>query len=62
MEQTYDQMEDVNWEPPSKVRRAGTPNLETHVEMKARTQASGVIEERGTASGHLEVLSIIVRR
>ena len=62
MEQTSDQTEDVNWEPQSKVRRAGTPNLKTHVEIKAQAQASEVMEERGTASGHLEVLSIIVRR
>ena len=62
MEQTSGQMEDVNWEPRSEVRRAGTQNLETHVEMKARAQASEVMEERGTASRHLEVLLIIVRR
>ena len=62
MEQTTDQTEDVNWEPLSEVRRAGTPNLETQVEMKALAQASAVMEERGTTSGHLEVLSIIVRR
>ena len=62
MEQTSDQTEDVNWEPLSEVRRAGTLNLETQVEMKALGQASPVMEERGTAYGHLEVLSIMVRR
>ena len=39
-----------------------TPNLETHVEIKAQAQALKVMEERGTASSHLEVLSIIFRR
>ena len=29
--------------------------------MKARAQDSAVMEDRGTASGHLEVLSIMVR-
>ena len=44
----------------SSIRGAGTPNLETQQEMKARAQASAVMavmEERGTASG----LSIMVR-
>ena len=62
MEQTTNQMEDVNWEPLSEVRRAGTLNFETHIEIKALAQASAVMEERGTASGHREVLSIMVRR
>ena len=62
MEQTSNQKEDVNWEPLSEVRRAGTSNFETQVEMKALAQVSPVMEERGTASGHREVLSIMVRR
>ena len=61
MEQTFDQMEEVNWAPLSEVRRAGTPNLEIQVEMKACAQDSAEIEDRGMTSGHLEVLSIIVR-
>ena len=49
MEQTSALTEDLNWEPLSKVRRAGTLNLENHVEMKALAQASAVREERGMA-------------
>jgi len=44
------------------VRTAGTPNLDTQVEIKARTQDSAEMEDKGTASGHLVVLSIMVRR
>ena len=62
MELTSPQTKDVNWEPLSEVRRAWTPNLETKIEIKALRQASAVMEERGTASGHWEVLSIMVRR
>ena len=62
IEQASDQTEDVNCDPRSEVKRAGTPNLETHIEMKTRAQAWEVMEDRGTVSGHLEVLSIIVRR
>ena len=62
MEQTSDQMEDVNWAPRSEVRIDGTANLETQVEIKAQVQDSEVMEDSGTASGHLEILSIIVRR
>ena len=56
MKKTSNQTKDMNWEPLSKVKRAGTPNLETQVEMKALAQTSAVMEDRGTASGHLEVL------
>ena len=62
MEQTSDQTEDVNNTPRSEVRRDGTRNLETQVEIKTQAQDSEVMEDSGTASGHLEVLSIIVRR
>ena len=61
-EQTSDQTEDVNCALRSKVSRAETPNLETQVEIKAQAQVSAVMEDRGTALGHLEVLSIIVSR
>ena len=61
MEQTPDQTAEVNWVPLSEVRRAGTPNLKTQVEMKAREQDSAVMEDSGTASGRLKVLSIMVR-
>ena len=37
-------------------------NQETQVEIKALAQVSAVMEDRGTASGHLEVLSNIVKR
>ena len=62
IEQTSNQTEDVNWEPQSEVRRAGPPYLETHVEIKAGAQALEVMEERGTAFDHLEVLLIIISR
>ena len=52
----------MNWEPLSDVRTAGTLNLDVQVEMKARTQDSAKIEDNGTTSGHLVVLSIMVRR
>ena len=44
------------------VSRAGTPNRETQVEIKTLAQVSAVMEDGGMASGHLEVLSIIVSR
>ena len=59
-EQTPFQIEDVNWEPLSDVRTAGIPNLD--IQMKARTQDSAEIEDNGTTSGHLVVLSIMVKR
>lgn len=62
VEQTEDQTEDVNWAPLSEVRVDGTPNLDIQVEMRAREQASAVMEVKGTASGHLEVLSMMVSR
>ena len=55
-------MEDMNWLPLYKVKVSETPNLETHVELKARTQDSAVIDDKGTTSGHLVLLSIIVSR
>ena len=62
MEQTSDQKEGENCALRSEVRRAVTPYLDTHVEIKAQAQALEVMEDSGTASGHLEVLSIIVKR
>ena len=61
-EQTSNQREDVNWASRSEVSRAGTPNWETQVEIKALAQVSAVMEDSRMASGHLEVLSIIVSR
>ena len=60
-EQTSDQTGGVNLAPPLESRRAGTPNLKIQVEIKALVQDSAVMEDRGTALYHLEVLSIIVR-
>ena len=62
MEQTSDQTEGVNWAPRSEVRIDGTPNLETQVEIKAQAEDSEVMEDNGTASDKLEILSIIARR
>ena len=61
-EQTSDQTDDVNCAPRFEVNRAGTPNRENLVEIKAQAQVSVVMEDSGMASGHLEVLSIIVSR
>ena len=61
-EQTTDQTEDVNCAPRSEVSRAGTPNRETQVKIKAQAQVSAEMEDSGTAFGHLEVLLIIVSR
>ena len=52
----------MNWEPLSDVRTAGIPNLDIQVEMKAQTQNSAEIEDNGTTSGYLVVLSIMVKR
>ena len=47
MEQTSDQTEDVKWNPQSEVKRAGTPNLETQVDIIARAQSAAVMEAKG---------------
>jgi len=46
---------DVNWAPLSDVMGAGTPNRDTQ-------PAVVVMDQRGMASGHLEVRSIIMKR
>ena len=61
-EQTPAQMEDVNCATLSEVRTAGTPNLDTQVDKKARAQDSAEIELNGATSGHRVVHPIIVRR
>jgi hypothetical protein len=53
---------DVNWDPLSDVMVAGTPNLDTQPAKRALAQSAAVMDERGTASGHLDVLSIIMNR
>ena len=52
----------VNWAPLSDVMVAGTPNQETQPAKRALAQSEAVMDERGMASGHLDVLSIIVKR
>jgi len=54
-------MEDMNCVPLSEVKVEGTPTLETQVEIKALTQTSVEIDDKGTASGQRVVLSIMVR-
>ncbi len=51
----------MNWAPLSDVMVAGTPNLATQPAERALAQ-SAVMDERGMASGHLDVLWIIVNR
>jgi hypothetical protein len=41
---------------------AGAPNRDTQPAKRALAQSAAVMDERGMASGHLEVLSIIVNR
>jgi hypothetical protein len=53
---------DVNWAPLSDVMVAGTPNRDTQPAKRALEQSEAVMNERGMASGHLEVRSIIVNR
>jgi hypothetical protein len=53
---------DVNWAPLSDVMVAGTPNMDTQPAKRALAKSVAVMDERGTASGHLDVLSIIVNR
>jgi hypothetical protein len=53
---------DVNLAPLSDVMLAGTPNRETQPAKRALAQSATVMDERGMASGHLDVLSIIANR
>ena len=57
-----DQTEEVNWAALSEVRTTGTPNLETQVERKARTQDSAEMKVNGATSGQQVLQSIMVRR
>ncbi len=56
-----DQSADVNWVPLSDVIVCGTPSLEIQVEQSASAQAEAVMEDRGTASAHRVVRSIMVK-
>ena len=51
----------MNCAPQSEVKVEGMSNLDIQVEIKALTQVSVEIEDKGTASGQGVVLSIIVR-
>jgi hypothetical protein len=53
---------DVNWAPLSDVIMVGTPNRDIQPVKRALAQSAVVMDERGMASGHLEVRSIIVNR
>jgi hypothetical protein len=60
--QRPDHRADVNLAPLSDVMVAGTPNRETQPAKRALAQSATVMDERGMASGHLDVLSIIANR
>ena len=60
--QRPDHRADVNLAPLSDVMVAGTPNREIQLAKMALAQSATVMDERGMASGHLDVLSIIVKR
>jgi hypothetical protein len=48
--------------PLSDVMVAGIPNRDTQPAKRALSQSAAVMDERGMASGHREVRSIIVNR
>ena len=52
---------EVNWEPLSDVRAAGTPNLLIQELKRASTQSLVEADGRGTTFIHLVILSIIVK-
>ena len=54
--QRPDHRADVNLAPLSDVMVAGTPNRETQPTKRARAQLTAVMDERGMASGHFDVL------
>ena len=56
-----DHSADVNCVPLSDVIVCGTPNLAIQVEQNASAQAEAVMEDRGTASAHHVVRSIMVK-
>jgi hypothetical protein len=41
---------------------AGTPKWDTHLAKRALAQSAAVMEASGMASGHLDVLSMMVNR
>jgi hypothetical protein len=52
----------VNWAPLSHLMMAGTQDQDTQLAKRALAQLAAEMDERGMASGHLEVQSIIVSR
>jgi hypothetical protein len=52
----------VNWAPLSDVMVAGTPNLEIQPAKRTLAESAAVMEGSGIASGHQDVLSIMVNR
>jgi hypothetical protein len=56
------QRADLNWAPLSEVMVAGTPKRNTHPAKRALAQSAAVMEASRMASGHLDVLSMIVNR
>ena len=55
-------MEDVNCDPLSEVMTEGIPKSGIQCLNMALAHSSAVIDLTGTASGHLEVLSTMVKR
>ena len=55
------QREEVNWAPRSEVRLVGMPNLAIHPRMRAFAQDAAEMSASGTASGHRDQLSTIVK-
>ena len=56
-----DQMADVNCVPRSEVRLVGTPSLATQPRMRAFAHDGAEMSGTGTASGHLDHLSTMVK-
>jgi hypothetical protein len=54
--------EDVNWAPLSEVMVAGTPKRDTQPVKRALAQSAAEMEASGMASGHLDVLSMMMNR
>jgi len=50
------------WAPLSEVMVAGTPKRDTQPAKRALAQSAAVMEVSGMASGHLDVLSMMVNR
>ena len=51
---------DVNWTPLYVLMAASTPNLDIQPATRASAQAVAIVEDRGTTSTHLVLLSIMV--